>query len=347
MEISESISQPIQDAIEFAIASKASDVHFKTGQPPAVRINGNIVVLELPALTDGEIGAFVEYMCPIEKENMNPLEACDFSWVCNGERFRCNVFHDNNGLCVSMRYLYLPTTDFSVLGIPEILKKLADRKSGLILITGPTGSGKTTTLTCLIDYINNTYPLHIIMLEDPIEHVHKSKRSIISQREIGVNAKTYDSSIVEALREDPDIILIGEMRDRDSIQGALRAAETGHLVLSTLHTKGAANSISRIIDIFPPEDQANICMQLSMSLIGVVSQQLVPRADNKGRVLATEVMIANIPVQNLIRAQKLHMVNSTLDLSSNEGMHTMKRSLEELLLNDVITRSDYDKYQIN
>ena len=346
MDNNPAISPTIQKTLFYAVANKASDIHLKTGQSPAIRINGAIVGTELPVLTADEIGDFVGYMCPIEKENMNPLEACDFSWVYEGERFRCNVFNDNNGPCVSMRYLYLPTTDFSVLGIPEVLKKLADKKSGLILITGPTGSGKTTTLTCLIDHINKNYPLHIVMLEDPIEFIHKSNRSLISQREIGVNARSYNSAIVEALREDPDIILIGEMRDKDSIQGALRAAETGHLVLSTLHTKGTANSISRIIDIFPPEEQTNICMQLSMSLLGIVSQQLIPKADNTGRVLATEIMIANLPIQNLIRQQKLHMINSTLDLSSSDGMHTMKRSLEDLLMADVITRESYDNYQI-
>ena len=232
------------------------------------------------------------------------------------------------------------------MGIPEILKKLARRKSGLLLVTGPTGSGKTTTLTCLIDYINNNYMSHIITLEDPIEYVHTPKKCLISQREIGITSSGYDDAIVEALREDPDIILIGEMRDRESISGALRAAETGHLVLSTLHTKGAANTITRIVDVFPPDQQNQVRMQLSLSLLGVISQQLVPRIDRPGRVLATEVMVGTLPLQNLIRQQKVHMISSTLDLSAADGMYTMKHSLEDLLKRGVIDRSDYDNYQI-
>ncbi|MBQ7444709.1 MAG: PilT/PilU family type 4a pilus ATPase [Clostridia bacterium] len=345
MPLDPGMSPTIEKVINLAVANHASDVHFKAKQVPAIRINGEIMRLNFPVLTEEEIVAFTNFMCPRHDER-SPLEARDFSWVHNGARFRVNVFLDGNGLCISMRYLYIPTTDFATLGIPEILKKMAERKSGMILITGPTGSGKTTTLTCLIDYINNTYPMHIVTLEDPIEYVHESKRSIISQREIGVTALSYEHAIVEALREDPDIIFVGEMRDRDSIRGALRAAETGHLVLSTLHTKGAANTVTRVVDIFTAEEQNQVRMQLSMCLLGVVSQQLVPRADHCGRVLATEVMMGTIPVQNLIRQQKIHMINSTLDLSSSEGMHTMKHSLQELLDIGLIGQKEYDAYQI-
>lgn len=347
MENESQFSPVIEETIALAIERAASDIHFKTGQAPSLRIFGNIERLELPEMTEADIARFADHAAPEKGGNRSELEARDFSWEYKGARFRCNVFRDHNGLCMSMRYLYIGTMDFDELGIPNVLKKLAERKSGLILITGPTGSGKTTTLTCLIDYINSLYPMHIIMLEDPIEYIHTSKKSLISQREIGITAKSYDSAIIEALREDPDIILVGEMRDRDSISGALRAAETGHLVLSTLHTKGAANSITRIVDIFPAEEQVNVCMQLSLSLLGVVSQQLIPRVDRQGRVLATEIMIANIPVQNLIRQQKIHMVNSTLDLSSSDGMHTMKHSLKELLEQGIISQKDYDSYQIN
>ena len=341
------ISPAVQQILKIAITNHASDVHLKTGQRPAIRLNGEIIQLDYPLMTEDEVCGFIDHVCPVERESLDPLSAFDFSWVYEGLRFRCNVYRDNNGPCISMRYLFIPPMDFKALGIPEILKKLVERKSGLILITGPTGSGKTTTLTCLIDYINNLYPMHIVMLEDPIEFLHESKKSLISQREIGVTAKSYNEAIIEALREDPDIILIGEMRDKDSISSALRAAETGHLVLATLHTKGAANSITRIVDIFPAEEQASIYMQLSMTLLGVVSQQLIPRADRKGRLLATEVMVSNLPVQNLIRQQKIHMINSTIDLSSGEGMHTMKRSVEDLFMKELITREDYEKYQYN
>ncbi len=340
------ISPAISAAIAEAIGRDASDLHLKTGQTPAIRFNGTVIKLGLPVLTEAEIIAFTRAACPGGTFDPHSLPAIDFSWVCDGQRFRCNVFRDMNGACVSMRLLTIKTTDFAALGIPEILKKLSRRKSGLLLVTGPTGSGKTTTLTCLVDYLNQNYPSHIIMLEDPIEYVHVPKKCIISQREIGINSQGYDESIVEALREDPDIILIGEMRDMESISGALRAAETGHLVLSTLHTKGAANTVTRIVDVFPPEQQNQVRMQLSMCLLGVISQQLLPRIDRVGRVLATEVMVCTLPMQNLIRQQKVHMMNSTIELSSSEGMYTMKHSLEELLKRGIISRESYNNYQI-
>ncbi len=340
------ISRTISESLRYVIDSKGSDLHLKTNQTPAVRVNGDIKRLELPVLTEDEIIGFVRVACPGSEFDQHSLKAIDFSWVYGGFRFRCNVYHDRQGVCISMRLLTIPATDFESLGIPTTLKTLSERKSGLIIVTGPTGSGKTTTLTCLIDYINSTRASHIIMLEDPIEFVHESKKSIISQREIGISSVNYTDAIVEALREDPDIILIGEMRDRESIAGALRAAETGHLVLSTLHTKGAANTITRIVDVFPPEQQNQIRMQLSLNLVGVISQQLLPRADRGGRVLATEVMIGTVPIQNLIRQQKVHMINSTLEISLAEGMYTMRRSLEELYKKGLITKTDFDNYQI-
>ncbi len=346
MENANGLSSTILSVLDIAVSNCASDIHFKTNQVPAIRINGEIIRLQFPAMTAEEIRAFADQACPFGDE-ADPLAARDFSWVYKDARFRCNVYTDSAGPCVSMRYIYIRTTDFAALGIPEILKKLAARKSGLILVTGPTGSGKTTTLTCLIDYINSIYPLHIITLEDPIEYVHASRKCIVSQREIGITVKNYEDGIVEALREDPDIIFIGEMRGRDSIRGALRAAETGHLVLSTLHTKGVSNTITRIVDIFPAEEQNHVRMQLSLSLLGVVSQQLIPRQDRTGMVLATEVMVNTIPIQNLIRQQKIHMISSTLDLSKNDGMHSMRQSLEDLLLNDVISREMHDSYQIS
>lgn len=340
------ISTTIIQALDTALAQNASDLHLKTGRKPALRINGSIMKINLSNITEEEISSFASLSCPNNAFNPHSIAALDYSWVYKDIRFKCNVFRDMNGLCVSLRLLNIKTMDFSVLGIPEILKKLVRRKSGMILVTGPTGSGKTTTLTCLIDYINNTYPSHLIMLEDPIEYIHESKKCIISQREIGITSTKYSDAIVEALREDPDIILIGEMRDQESIAAALTAAETGHLVLSTLHTKGAANTISRIVDVFPAEEQNHVRMQLSLNLLGVVSQQLLPRKDKSGRVLATEVMVGTPPLQNLIRQQKVHMITSVLDISSGDGMHTMKHSLDELLKKGIITKEDYDDYQI-
>lgn len=341
------ILNPIYAVLDMAIDNGASDVHLKTGLVPALRINGNILQTQLGICSGETVEAFIAETDPDAKlDGAHRLESLDYSWVYRGIRFRCNVFHDLGGWCVSLRLLNIKTTDFAELGIPAILKSLVKRKSGLILVTGPTGSGKTTTLTCLIDYINRTTQSHIIMIEEPIEYVHKSELSIISQREIGRDAVTFDGAVVDALREDPDIILIGEMRDKASISAALRAAETGHLVLSTLHTKGAANTITRITDVFDPEMQNLIRMQLSMSLLAVVSQQLIPRTDKAGRVLASEVMIGTVAIQNLIRQQKTHMIGSTLQISGNDGMYSMRQSLDSLLSAGIISREDHAAYQI-
>lgn len=338
--------ETIFSVLRYAIGQGASDVHFKTGLKPVVRVNGETRWTDFPPLSDEQIRTFARHTCPNGKIGEDRSKTADYSWEFEGIRFRCNAYHDLNGWCLSMRLLTIPQMSFEGLGIPPILKTLAEKKSGLILITGPTGSGKTTTLTCLIDYLNNRFSGHIITLEDPVEFVHHSKKSIISQREIGQDSPSYEQAVVEALREDPDVILIGEMREKESIASALRAAETGHLVLSTLHTKGAANTITRIIDVFPPEQQDQIRMQLSMSLLGVVSQQLLPKKDKSGRVLATEVMVASLAVQNLIRTQKVHMIPTTLQISSKEGMYTMRHSLEELLKQGLISQEDFENYQI-
>lgn len=334
-------------ALDMAIDNGASDVHIKTGLSPAIRTNGIVAQTSLDACTADTVEEFIRLTYPdVCLDNAHRRQAHDYSWVYRDIRFRCNAFHDLGGWCISLRLLNIKSTDFSVLGIPDVLKNIANRKSGLILVTGPTGSGKTTTLTCLIDYINRTRQAHIIMIEEPVEYVHRSERSIISQREIGRDTDTFDGAVVDALREDPDIILIGEMRDKESISAALRAAETGHLVLSTLHTKGAANTITRITDVFPPEMQNLVRMQLSMSLLAVVSQQLIPRADGNGRVLASEVMIGTVAIQNLIRQQKTHMIGSTLQISGGDGMYSMRQSLDRLLAMGQITAADYADYQI-
>ena len=340
------LSPIMQKIVEYAINKGCSDIHLKTNHMPAIRLYGNIFQMDIPKLTDEEVMAFFRSSYPAADEIELGPKAIDYSWVYNGVRFRCNAFKDNNGLAISLRLLVTVSTDFETLRIPTVLKKMAERKSGLILVTGPTGSGKTTTLTCLVHHLNATLAGHIITLEDPIEYIHSSKKSIISQREIGVDARDYASGIVEALREDPDIILIGEMRDRDSIEAALRAAETGHLVLSTLHTKGAAATITRIIDVFPAEQQDQIRMQLSLNIIGVISQQLLPRADQPGRVLATEVMVNTMAIQNLIRQEKIHMISSTIGNSPRDGMYSMQQSLEELLNRGLISQTDYELYQI-
>ena len=228
------------------------------------------------------------------------------------------------------------------------MKEIAVKKSGLILITGPTGSGKTTTLTCLIDYMNKTMNRHIITLEDPIEFIHQNNTCLISQREIGRDSKTYEDAVVESLREDPDVIMIGEMRDPRSIESALRAAETGHIVLSTLHTRDSVSTINRIVDIFPAEQQSQIRTQLAMSLLCVISQQLISSVNEDELVLATEVMVCNNAIRAIIRESesRLHMLPTTLQMSSSEGMYTMKSSLEKLYADGRITETSMYEYMI-
>ncbi|MCD7728409.1 MAG: PilT/PilU family type 4a pilus ATPase [Clostridia bacterium] len=325
----------------------ASDIHLKAGCPPKIRKSGEIVTLNDTPLTSEDIIGFIKENTQVDVENLvNDNHAADFSMSVDGLRLRGNAYRDNNGINVSLRILTLINASFTELGIPEILKKISTRRSGLILITGPTGSGKTTTLTYLLQYINQTQKKHIIMIEDPIEFIHENSNSIFSQREIGRDTVSFGDAITEAMREDPDIIVVGEMRDRTSIEAALRAAETGHLVLSTLHTKGATNSITRVVDVFPTEQQNQIRTQLSMSLLAVVSQQLCPGTEKGKRHLATEVMVTNIPIRALIKQDKLSLIVSTIQTSRNEGMYTMRQSLSSLLEKGKITKETYEDYQI-
>lgn len=340
------VNPNIINILQLAIKKGASDIHFKAKQVPSIRIFGKIMKVSAPTLSDEDINTFFKATCPASRINPNKLLATDYSYTYGNVRFRCNCFKDSNGTCLSLRLLSIPPGSYEDLRIPAILKKMVERRSGLIIVTGPTGSGKTTSLTCLINHINATKSMHIITLEDPIEFIHTSNKCIISQREIGINTPDYSSAITEALREDPDIILVGEMRDKESIEAALRAAETGHLVLATLHTKGAANTVSRIVDVFPVEQQNQIRTQLSMSLIGVISQQLLPRADKPGRILATEVLVNNLAIQNLIRQAKIYMIGSTLDNSQADGMYSMDKSLKDLLERGFITQQDYESFQI-
>lgn len=334
--------------VAYAKAKGASDLHLDEGCSPYIRVAGELEPLEGEApLRAEELRAFLE-----ENTEINPTRflesntAADFSVTMSGIRLRGNLYKDNGGINIALRLLTLVSKDFSELGIPQILKRLAERRSGLILITGPTGSGKTTTLTSLVDYINHVKREHIITLEDPIEFVHRNQNCIISQREIGRDARSFSDAITEAMREDPDIILVGEMRDHASIEAALRAAETGHLVLSTLHTKGAVNSITRIVDVFPAAQQNQIRTQLGMSLLGVISQQLLPGVVKGTRHLATEVLIANEPVRAMIRQNKLHLVASAIQTSLGEGMYTMRTSMERLFREHKITKDTFEAYQI-
>ena len=334
--------------IAYTILVGASDLHLKTKAFPFIRKCGKLYKIDDYRLTSEEIFDFIKRKQKNVLEITESTEVYDFTVEFQSARFRCNAFSDANGWCISFRLLALPSTDFDELGIPNILKEIAVKKSGLILITGPTGSGKTTTLTCLIDYMNKTMNRHIITLEDPIEFIHQNNTCLISQREIGRDSKTYEDAVVESLREDPDVIMIGEMRDPRSIESALRAAETGHIVLSTLHTRDSVSTINRIVDIFPAEQQSQIRTQLAMSLLCVISQQLISSVNEDELVLATEVMVCNNAIRAIIRESesRLHMLSTTLQMSSSEGMYTMKSSLEKLYADGRITETSMYEYMI-
>ncbi len=284
----------IQELLKFTSDAGASDLHISAGSFPMVRVHGQMKRLNLPKLTGAEVeqlifGVMNESQQTIFREKLE----IDFSTkLSNDVRFRVNAFHQINGLAAAFRVIPNEVLGFDELHVPEILKKLAMKEKGLILLTGPTGSGKSTTLAAMIDAINDNKYCHIITIEDPIEFVHKSKNSLINQRELGHDTWSFTAALRSALREDPDVILVGEMRDLETVSLALTAAETGHLVLATLHTSSATKSIDRMIDMFPKEQQAQVRSMLSESLEGVVAQKLLPKKDGKGRVPAIEIMIA-------------------------------------------------------
>jgi len=256
-------------------------------------------------------------------------------------RFRANYFVQQGYVGVAIRMLPFRIRSFGELGLPSpVMTELCNKPKGLILVTGSTGSGKTTTLASMIDYLNSTKPFHILTIEDPIEYVHTNKKSIVDQREVGTDTQSFAQALKHVLRQDPDIILIGEMRDLETIETALVVAETGHLVLATLHTSDAVQTVNRIVDVFPAHQQNQVRVQLSLELLGVLSQQLIPKASGRGRVLAMELMMSNHAVRALVREQKIHQLYSVIQTGQKEGMRTMNQTLYELYVNRVISLED-------
>lgn len=328
---------------------KASDLHIAAGIPPACRINGRLVHIDNTPLQPEDIESYVKAIVTLEQlsELVNTGEL-DMSLSVNGHyRFRINIFRQRGCYSMAFRLLNTDILDFAHLGLPPVVEELSKKTRGLILVTGPTGTGKSTTLAAMIDWINRNRDCHIITLEEPIEYLHKHQKSIVNQREIGSDSLSYANALRAVLRQDPDVILIGEMRDLETISIALTAAETGHLVLSTLHTVGASKTIDRIIDVFPPHQQQQVRVQLSMVLQGVISQLLLPTADNSGRVVAVEVMLGNPAIRNLIREGKTHQIASVLQTATRSGMKTMDSSLFELYKRGYISIEDALMYSVD
>lgn len=329
----------IEQLLNYAVENGASDIHITVGVPPTARINGNLMPINKERLDPPDTRRLVEEI--LQEEHLEVLEKrgeIDLSYSVKGlGRFRVNVYRQRGSYSLALRVvsLYIPTVE--ELNLPVIIKDLARKTRGLVLVTGPTGSGKSTTLAAMIDLINSERNCHILTLEDPIEYLHRHKKSIVNQREIGYDSESFATGLRAALRQDPDVILVGEMRDLETISTAITAAETGHLVLSTLHTIGADKTIDRIIDVFPPYQQQQIRIQLSTVLQGVISQNLITHRDGKRRVPAVEVMIATPAIRNLIREGKTHQIITSMQTGGKYGMQTMDAALAQLYRNGDIT----------
>ena len=332
---------PLTDLLRRMVDQGGSDLHITAGTPPRVRIHGELDPCEdLPVLTAGDTKQLAySVLSDGQKHRFEEDLELDFSFGIKGlARFRANLFNQRGAVGAVFRVIPWETKSFEELGLPPVVRSLCDKPRGLILVTGPTGSGKSTTLATMIDLINQTRHEHIITIEDPIEFVHEHKKCLVNQREVGGDTSSFGKALRAALREDPDVVLIGEMRDLETVESALRIAETGHLTFGTLHTNSAASTINRIIDVFPAHQQSQIRTQLAMVLEGVMCQSLLPRADGKGRVMAMEILIPNPAVRNLIREDKVHQIYSTMQSGQEKyGMQTFNQSLLWLYQQRLIT----------
>ncbi|UYZ20935.1 type IV pilus twitching motility protein PilT [Mesobacillus jeotgali] len=340
------MKEKIEHLLRSGFELKASDIHITVGIPPVMRINGDLRRYGTDSITPDEVEEMAKAIIPENSWNVFKSKGeLDFSYGIPGiSRFRVNAYHQRG--CVSLAVRIVPTRipTLEELELPDILKRIAEKPQGLVLVTGPTGSGKSTTLASLIQYMNMTMRKHIVTLEDPIEYLHKHGNSIIDQREIGLDTNNFANGLRAALRQDPDVILVGEMRDLDTIQTAITAAETGHLVLGTLHTSSAPATINRIIDVFPPGQQAQIRIQLASVLVSVISQRLFPTVDKKGRRSATEILINNAAVANLIRNEKIHQIISIMQTSRIHGMHTLEMDIKELVQRGIVSKETAEPF---
>lgn len=341
----------VTDLARMGVERGASDIHLTVMRPPTLRINGKLVSLdEFPNLAPADTYKFGRELMADEKifRQIDEQGHADFSLSLPGVgRVRVNVYLQRGSYAIAIRLIPIEVPDIDTLGLPGVCKELPLKGAGLILVTGPTGSGKSTSLAAMISLINQTLSGNIITLEDPIEYLHRHGTCIINQREVGTDCPTFAQGLRSALRQDPDVILVGEMRDLETISIAMTAAETGHLVMATLHASNAIQTVERVVDVFPPHQQDQIRIQLANTLLGIISQQLIPRADGKGRVLACEVLMANSAVRNLIRDNKAFQLNTVMQTGSNLGMITMEKSLKSFLDRGLITAEEVKKRTFN
>lgn len=336
------------DLLHQAYERKASDLHLSVGNPPMLRINGSLIAMNEDLISSEDMEHMAWSLLSEEQlQQFDVMGEVDFLYELEGiSRFRMNVYRQRKGISVAVRTIALRIPSLAELQLPPVVTSLAGKQQGLILVTGPTGSGKSSTVAALIDFINRTQAKHIVTLEDPIEYIHTNQTSIINQREVGCDTQSFETGLRAALRQDPDVIFVGEMRDLETISAAVTAAETGHLVLATLHTSDAAQTIDRIIDAFPGYQQNQIRMQLSTVLVAVISQRLFPRMDGQGRECATEILINTPAVGNLIRSEKIHQLKSVMQTNHQLGMHTMEMSIKEKLQSGRIHASAAKTYMV-
>ncbi|MCI7790328.1 MAG: type IV pilus twitching motility protein PilT [Lachnospiraceae bacterium] len=330
----------IEEILSKAKEAGASDVHITVGIPPKMRVNGKLITMEGPKLLPPDtMEIAIHVMNEKQRQHFEENGEVDMSFAIAGEgRYRVNVYKQRGSIAMAFRLVGTTIPSPESLGVPQSVIDLYQKKRGLVLVTGPTGSGKSTTLASIIDTVNNNREAHVITLEDPIEYLHQHKKSIVNQREIGLDSNNYAKALRAALREDPDVILVGEMRDFETISTAITAAETGHLVFSTLHTIGAASTVDRVIDVFPPHQQQQIRVQFANVLEAVISQQLIPMVNGEGRVAAFEVLHNNPAVRNLIREGKTHQLTSVMQTNRKMGMITMDDALTQLYQEYKISR---------
>jgi twitching motility protein PilT len=333
----------MHDLLTIMIERGASDLHITTGTPPQIRLHGKLTPLtKFERLTPQDTQRLAySVLNEGQKQKFEEDNELDLSFGIQGlARFRCNVYRQRGAVASAIRVIPIKIRTFDELGLPTIVEQLADRPKGLILVTGPTGSGKSTTLAAMVDKINNERTEHIMTIEDPIEFVHNHKKCLVNQREVFSDTQSFKNALKYILRQDPDVVLVGEMRDLETISAALTIAETGHLTLGTLHTNSCAQTINRIIDVFPTSQQSQVRAQLSLVLEGVLSQQLIPTPDGRGRVMSLEIMVTTPAIRNLIREEKVHQIYSAMQAGQKFGMQTMNQSLLDLVQKRKISREE-------